>query len=88
MTTTSDEGSRLRVAAVVHHVSQDTNECCAAMVTRVFKDDDGDTGKDSDLGTIGVTFWSWADGSDMATSYECQEKPIPGTWHWPERCTR
>jgi hypothetical protein len=86
MTTPEDE-QQVMVASIVHHVSQDTNECCAALVTRVFKNDDGDTHSE-DLGTIGVTFYSWADGSDMATSYECQEKPIPGTWHWPERCSR
>jgi hypothetical protein len=85
----ADDQQPVGVASVVHHVSQDTNECCAALVTRVFKNDDDSVGFGSeDLGTIGVTFFSWADGSDMATSYECQEKPIPGTWHWPERCPR
>ena len=72
------------VGHIVHHVSQDTLECCAAIVTRVFQADDGDIA----LGTVGVTFFAWADGTDTATTYECQEKPIPGTWHWPERCTR
>jgi hypothetical protein len=70
------------VGRIVHYVT-DPAECTAAIVTRVFHEE-----ADTALGTVSVTTFAWADGVDMATAYECQEKTIPGTWHWPQGCPR
>lgn len=75
---------KIIVGRIVHHISRDTHECVAGLVTKVFPpDEDG-----LNLGCVSLTTFPWSDGMDTADSYESQDKLIPGTWHWPQGCPR
>jgi len=73
------------VGRIVHFV-QDDLECAPGIVNRVYPAEPGTTAEA--LGQVSVAIFPWADGVESYTAFECQEKPIPQTWHWPEGCTR
>jgi hypothetical protein len=79
----SDE-QKVVVGRIVHHVSRDTHECTAGIVTKVFPPDEEGLRLDS----VSLSTFPWSDGIDSCDSYECQDKLIPGTWHWPQGCPR
>ena len=82
---TSDPEQEVGIGSIIHHVNLDTSECTAAIVTRTYPQAENEP---VDLGSVGIVMFPWADGVENIASFECQEKPIPGTWHWPERCPR
>lgn len=67
----------LVIGRIVHYVTTNSKETCAAIVTGVV---------DQDAGTVNVMVFSDLAGNAVqARNKPFSENSEPGTWHWPPR---